>query len=157
MEEETLVMIKPDGVKRRLIGECIRRFETAGFEIVSLEISKLSLSQASKLRSKIKKERPTIYSAVIDYTLSGPVCIIILKGDNAISRVRNMIGPANPIKAQKGTIRGDFAEGDMEELSSQGKAVQNVIHSSATLQEVIREKIILNQVKGGEKIWKNKE
>lgn len=145
-KERTLVMVKPDGVKRKLVGECIRRFENEGFEIIDIKIGRLSTRQAEDLRKDIKINHPIIYNDLIEYMTEGEVCAMILSGNGVVSRARELIGATNPKEAKKGTIRGDFGSGDdMRILYKQGRATKNIIHSSGSLAEAEEEiRIIFN-------------
>ncbi|AEM38796.1 Nucleoside-diphosphate kinase [Pyrolobus fumarii 1A] len=116
--QRTFVMIKPDGVKRGLIGEIIARFERKGLKIKALKMKKLTREEAEKLYD-IHKGKP-FFEELINFVTSAPVVGMVLEGDEAVSVVRLMIGPTDGRKAPPGTIRGDFA------LS----IGENVIHAS---------------------------
>lgn len=105
--EQTFVMIKPDGVKRGLVGEIISRFERKGFRIRALKLKWLTREEAEKLY-EIHKGKP-FFKELVDFVTSGPVVAMILEGDSAIDVVRLMIGPTDGRKAPPGTIRGDYA------------------------------------------------
>lgn len=105
--EQTFVMIKPDGVKRGLVGEIISRFERKGFRIRALKLKWLTREEAEKLY-EIHKGKP-FFKDLVDFVTSGPVVAMILEGDSAIDVVRLMIGPTDGRKAPPGTIRGDYA------------------------------------------------
>ncbi len=106
--QRTFVMIKPDGVKRNLIGEVISRFEKKGLKVEALKMINLSHSQAEQLY-EIHKGK-SFYDELVDFVLSGPVVVMILSGSNSIKIVRAIMGATNPKEAEPGTIRGDFAE-----------------------------------------------
>lgn len=107
MVERTIVIIKPDGVKRGLIGEIISRFERKGFKIKALKMTKLSLEQAEKLYDVHKGKH--FYDDLVNYITSGPVVALILEGSDAVNVVRLMIGATDGRKAAPGTIRGDYS------------------------------------------------
>ncbi len=107
MVERTIVIIKPDGVKRGLIGEIISRFERKGFKIKALKMTKLSLEQAEKLYDIHKGKH--FYDELVNYITSGPVVAMILEGSDAVNVVRLMIGATDGRKAAPGTIRGDYS------------------------------------------------
>lgn len=105
--ERTFVMIKPDGVKRKLIGKIVSRFEEKGFEIVEAKLMTLSEETAKEHYSHLSHK--PFFGEIIDYITSGPVFAMILEGHEAVKNARTLIGFTNPIEAQAGTIRGDYA------------------------------------------------
>lgn len=105
--ERTFVMIKPDGVKRGLIGEIISRFERKGLRIKALKMKWLTREEAEKLY-EVHKNKP-FFEDLVNFVTSGPVVAMIIEGESAIEVVRLMIGPTDGRKATPGTIRGDFA------------------------------------------------
>lgn len=105
--ERTFVMIKPDGVKRGLVGEVIRRFEQKGLKIVAMKMTVLSKEKAEE-QYAVHKGKP-FYDSLIKYITSGPVVLMVLEGPNAIEVVRTLIGPTDGRKAPPGTIRGDLS------------------------------------------------
>lgn len=107
MLERTLVMIKPDGVQRNLIGKVISIFEENGLKVVALKKIKLSKEQA-KAFYIVHKERP-FYEDLTTYMSSGPIVAMVLEGENAIQRVREIMGATDPKEAKEGTIRRLFA------------------------------------------------
>ena len=135
-KEQTLIIIKPDGVKKKLAGECLKRFEKAGFEIIALKIAKLKKPFMKEFYKHLKlKLRLRLFNAIVDYMCSGKVVIAIIEGKNAISKTRKICGPTNPKEALKGTIRGDFATDDLVTRAKQNQATRNVIHASGSKQE----------------------
>ncbi len=106
--ERTLSIIKPDAVAKNVIGEIYSRFEKAGLEIVAARMTHLTREQAEGFYA-VHKERP-FFNALVDFMISGPVMVQVLEGDNAIAKNRELMGATNPEEAEKGTIRGDFAE-----------------------------------------------
>ncbi|MCC6544331.1 MAG: nucleoside-diphosphate kinase [Nitrospirae bacterium] len=109
MKERTLSLIKPDGVRRNLIGEVIRRFESNGLKVVAAKMLCLSKKDAEGFYL-VHKDRP-FYDSLSTYMSSGPIMAMVLEGDNAIRRNRELMGATNPAEAAKGTIRADFGEG----------------------------------------------
>ncbi|MFN3568599.1 MAG: nucleoside-diphosphate kinase [Caldimicrobium sp.] len=103
MVEKTLVMIKPDGVERNLIGKIISIFEEAGLKVVAIKKVRLSKEQA-KAFYIVHKERP-FYEDLTNYMSSGPIVAMVLEGETAIKRVREIIGATDPKEAKEGTIR----------------------------------------------------
>jgi len=116
--EQTLSIIKPDGVQKNLIGEIYSRFEKAGLEIVAARMLHLSREQAEGFYA-VHKARP-FYADLVKYMTSGPVMVQVLQGDNAIAKNREIMGATNPAEAAEGTIRADFAD-SIEE---------NIVHGS---------------------------
>ena len=108
MKERTLSLIKPDGVRRNLIGEVIRRFESNSLKIVAAKMLWLSKKDAEGFYL-VHKDRP-FYDSLTTYMSSGPIMAMVLEGDNAIRRNRELMGATNPAEASKGTIRADFGE-----------------------------------------------
>ena len=105
--EQTLSIIKPDGVQKNLIGEIYKRFEDAGLEIVAAKMKHLSDKEAQGFYA-VHRERP-FFNDLVSYMTSGPVMIQILEGEDAIARNREIMGATNPADAAPGTIRADFA------------------------------------------------
>ena len=106
--EQTLSMLKPDGVARGLIGEVIGRFEKAGLKIRAMKLLHLSKSQALKFYA-VHQERP-FYDSLTTFMSSGPIVAMILEGDNAIQVNRDLMGATDYRQAAPGTIRADFAQ-----------------------------------------------
>ena len=105
--ERTLSIIKPDGVKRNLIGQIFSRFEASDLRIVATKMLHLSLREAEGFYA-VHRERP-FYGELTKFMSSGPVMVSVLEGDNAINRHRDVMGATNPAQAAEGTIRKDFA------------------------------------------------
>lgn len=107
MSERTLVLIKPDGVERGLIGEVISRIERRGYQIVALELRTLSAAIAEEHYGE-HRDKP-FFADLVDFITSGPLVAAVIEGPDAIVAWRTMMGATNPINAAPGTIRGDFA------------------------------------------------
>jgi len=106
-KEQTLSIIKPDGVQKNVIGECLARFEKAGLKIVASKMILLSAHEAGQFYA-VHKERP-FYKDLVSYMTSGPVLVSVLEGEGAILKNREIMGATDPQKAEAGTIRRDFA------------------------------------------------
>ena len=106
--ERTLSIIKPDAVKKNVIGEILARFEKAGLRIIAARMRHLSRAEAEGFYA-VHRERP-FFRDLVDFMISGPVLIQVLEGENAVARNRELMGATNPNKAAKGTIRADFAQ-----------------------------------------------
>jgi nucleoside-diphosphate kinase len=115
-------MVKPDGVRRGLVGEIIARFERKGFRIAGLKMLKMSRELAEKFYS-VHKGKP-FFDALIDFITSGPVVAMVIEGDSAVKVARLMIGSTDGREALPGTIRGDYA------LSK----TENVVHASDSVE-----------------------
>lgn|SRR5689334_1649476 len=107
-QERTLSIIKPDAVKKNVIGQIIARFEKAGLRIVAARMKHLSRAEAEGFYA-VHRERP-FFRDLVDFMISGPVLIQVLEGENAVARNRELMGATDPKKADKGTIRADFAQ-----------------------------------------------
>lgn len=105
--ERTFAFVKPDGVKKNIIGEIIKRYEASGLKIIGLKMVQLSKKQGEGFYS-VHKERP-FFKDLVEFMTSGPVVAIALEGDQAIEKVRKINGATDFAKAEKGTIRADFA------------------------------------------------
>ena len=108
MNEQTLSIIKPDAVRKNKIGAIISRFEEAGLKIAAAQMLTLSRQQAGEFYA-VHKERP-FYDSLLNFMTSGPVLVMILEGDSAIARNRELMGATDPAQAAAGTIRADFAD-----------------------------------------------
>ena len=106
--ERTLSIIKPDAVEKNVIGSIYSRFEKAGLKIVAARMKWLSRGEAEGFYA-IHKERP-FFKDLVDFMTSGPVMIQVLEGESAIQKNRDLMGATDPRKAEKGTIRADFAQ-----------------------------------------------
>ena len=106
--EQTLSIIKPDAVKKGVIGQIISRFETNGLRIAAVKKLNLSQDDAKKFY-EVHKDRP-FYGDLVKFMTSGPVVAMVLEGANAVSKNRELMGATDPKKAEKGTIRADFAD-----------------------------------------------
>jgi len=106
--ERTLSIVKPDGVARNLIGEVLRRFESAGLTIIAARMRHLSQLEAEQFYS-VHKDRP-FFKDLVKYMTSGPVVVQVLEGENAIAKNREIMGATDPKKAAPGTIRADLAQ-----------------------------------------------
>ena len=106
--ERTLSIIKPDAVAKNVIGQIYSRFEGAGLKIIAARMIQLSQAEAEGFYA-VHRERP-FFKALVDFMISGPVIVQALEGENAILTHRDLMGATDPKKAEKGTIRADFAD-----------------------------------------------
>ena len=125
--ESTLVLIKPDGVNRALIGKVIEKLESTGLKITGMKLILINKDLASKHYEE-HKDKP-FFSSLVNFITSSPVVALALNGENAIQKTRTMMGSTNPLESSPGTIRGDFG------LSLE----KNVIHGSANENDASRE------------------
>ena len=141
MIERTLVLVKPDGVQRQIVGEIITRFEKVGLKIVGMKLVWADEAFARQHYTEdIEKRRG---KAVRDYNVnfikSGPVVAIALEGVNAIENVRKMVGSTEPKSAQPGTIRGDYSHVSYAYCDSKKQVVKNLIHASSDAKDASHE------------------
>ncbi len=163
--ERTLVIIKPDGVQRGLLGEILGRFERAGLKVAGMKLAwpkaelvglhysgeeqyldavgKKAIDNA-QARGETLPETPRqigerVREANMRYLSSGPVLVFALEGNTAIVTVRNIIGGTNPLTADIGTIRGDLTIDDFSQADAENRAVRNLMHASSDQDEAARE------------------
>ncbi|MGZ4948057.1 MAG: nucleoside-diphosphate kinase [Halobacteriota archaeon] len=104
--ERTFVMVKPDGVQRKLVGQIISRLENKGLEIRALRLKNLDIHTARKHYEEHKKK--PFYDDLVYYITSGPILLMAIEGFNAVRAVRQLVGATNPVEALPGSLRGDF-------------------------------------------------
>ena len=127
VSERSLVLVKPDGVKRGLIGEVLKRIETKGWKIVALELRKLDEKTAAAHYAE--HDGKPFFKDLISFITSSPLLAVVIEGPNAIAGWRQMMGATNPANALPGTIRGDFAT----------ETQNNVTHGSDSPESAARE------------------
>ncbi|MGL4521760.1 MAG: nucleoside-diphosphate kinase [Bacilli bacterium] len=125
--ERTFLMVKPDGVQRKLIGEVVQRFEKKGFKLVGAKLMQISEAQAQEHYAE-HKERP-FFGELVSFITSGPVFAMVWEGEHVVELARKMMGKTKPQDAEPGTIRGDFA----------ATLSKNIIHGSDSLESAARE------------------
>jgi len=128
---QTLVLIKPDGVRRNLIGEIISRCEQKGYQVAKLE--KLTPSRELLAKHYAEHEGKAFYEPLMEFMMSGPVVAIALEGNRVIEGFRALAGPTDPTVAAPGTIRGDLGR------DWGTKVVQNLVHGSDSDESAERE------------------
>jgi nucleoside-diphosphate kinase len=129
--ERTLVLIKPDGVKRGLVGEVISRIETKGYSIVALRM--LQADRSILEQHYEEHAGKSFYEPLVEFMLSGPIVALVAEGNRVIEGFRSLAGATDPTVAAPGTIRGDLAR-------DQGtKVVQNIVHGSDSVESSERE------------------
>ena len=125
--EKTLSIIKPDAVAKNVIGKIIDRFESNGLRIAAMKKIKLTKEDAAKFY-EVHKERP-FFNDLCEYMSSGPVVVMVLEGENAVAKNRELMGATNPKEAAPGTIRADFAQ----------SIEANAVHGSDSLENAKKE------------------
>src|SRR3989338_5593337 len=141
MLEKTLVLIKPDGVKRGLMGRVLSRFEDVGMKIIAMKMRQSDEAHALKHYTEdIEKRRgKKVREMLVDFLKSGPVLAFVVEGVNAIENVRKIVGATEPKAAAPGTIRGDFSHVSFAYADKKGKVVENLIHASSDASDAERE------------------
>jgi len=130
-QERTLVLVKPDGVRRSLVGEVIARIERKGYAISGVKM--IQPDRETLALHYAEHEGKSFYEPLLEFMLSGPVVAIIAEGNRVIEGFRKLAGTTDPTTAEAGTIRGDLAR-------DQGtKVVQNIVHGSDSVESANRE------------------
>ena len=127
MSERTLVLVKPDGVRRGLAGEVISRLEKKGLTLVAMELRTLDRSVAEEHYAE-HKERP-FFGELVEFITGGPLVALVVEGPNAVAGTRRLMGVTNPVEATPGSIRGDYAL----------EIGQNLVHGSDSPESAARE------------------
>ncbi len=125
--QRTFVMVKPDGVRRRLIGEVIKRIESKGYEIREMRLFTMDESLAHKHYAE-HTEKP-FFGELVSFVTSGPVVAMVVEGPDAVTGMRQIMGATNPLEASPGSIRGDFAT----------VITENIVHGSDSPESAERE------------------
>lgn len=125
--QRTLSIIKPDATQKNVIGKILTRFEDAGLSIIAARMMSLTKQQAGEFYD-VHRERP-FFGELVDYMTQGRVLVSVLEGENAVEQNRNLMGATDPKKADKGTIRADFADS----ISA------NAVHGSDSAENAARE------------------
>lgn len=125
--ERTLVIIKPDGIERGLIGEIISRYERKSFKIVNCKMIKATLDTLNKHYEHLIGK--SFYNDLVTYMMRDYILVMIIEGNNVVETIRKINGSTNPLDAEMGTIRGDFAN----------SLTENIVHSSDSKESVEKE------------------
>ena len=125
--QRTLSIIKPDAVKKNVVGKIIDRFESNGLRIAAAKKIKLSKCDVKAFYA-VHKDRP-FFNDLVDFMVSGPVVVMVLEGENAVAKNRELMGATNPKEAAPGTIRADFAD----------SIDANAVHGSDSLENAVNE------------------
>jgi len=125
--ERTLVLVKPDGVRRGLVGEVVTRLEHKGLALVAMELRTLKRETAETHYAE-HRERP-FFGELVDFITGGPLVALVVEGPNAVAGVRRIMGVTNPVEATPGSLRGDYAL----------EIGQNLVHGSDSPESAARE------------------
>lgn len=125
--EKTLSIVKPDGIRKNLIGEIIKRFEKHGLRITALKMLRLSQGEARRFYI-VHNEKP-FFNSLTSFMSEGPIVVMVVEGEHAISMVREIMGATNPKEAKPGTIRADFAS----------NVEHNIVHGSDSEESAVYE------------------
>jgi nucleoside-diphosphate kinase len=141
--ERTLILLKPDAVKRGITGEIISRFEKAGLKIVGMKMVSPDESHYhhhyETISKLISRRGEDVFHKNADFMMSGPVIAAVLEGVNSVANVRKMVGETDPGVAQPGTIRGDYAHMTIEHANKNNTGLPNIIHASGNKEEAEQE------------------
>jgi len=147
MIEKSLVLIKPDGVQRKLIGKIITRLENKGLKIVAMKYLQVSDELAKKHYSV--HEGKTFFDSLIEFITSSPIVAMVLEGENAISLIRKIVGATKPEESLPGTIRGDYAISTQHNLIHASDSIES---SNYEISNFFKEEEIVN-IKFSDKDW----
>jgi nucleoside-diphosphate kinase len=158
MMERTFVLVKPDAMKKNLIGKIVSKFERNGLRVAAMKMAKADMKLASRhypdglgeaiarkaTKAGVQTEDPKKYGKKIlkwlrEFLVSYPIVAMVLEGDNAVSKVRDIIGYTDPAAADKGTIRGDYGEDSVLQSNIEKRPVYNLVHASDSPQTAKRE------------------
>lgn len=141
--EKTLIIFKPDAVKRGIVGEILTRFERVGLKIIGCKMLKPDYDQYyhhyENIGKMVTRRGKEIFEVTLEMMNEGPVVAVVLEGIEAVSLVRKMVGETEPKKAQPGTIRGDYSHISFEHANKESIATPNVIHASGNPSEAEEE------------------
>lgn len=139
--QQTLVLVKPDGVARGLTGEIIKRFEQRGLKIIALKLVKIDMDHAKKHYTEDISQRhgETVRNNLLNFITEGPVVAMVIEGVDAIENVRKIVGATESKSALPGTIRGDFSHVSYSHADEKSIPVKNVIHASANKEDAVQE------------------
>ncbi len=127
MSERTLILVKPDGVRRRLVGEVIARIEHKGLDIAAMELRTITRETAEQHYAE-HRDKP-FFAGLVEFITSAPLVALIVEGSDAIPAMRGLMGATNPVEATPGSIRGDFAT----------QIGENIVHGSDSTDSAERE------------------
>ncbi len=135
--QQTLVAFKPDAIENAVVGQILSRFENEGLQVH--EMKTVDVSDELLERHYNEHVGESYYPGLVEYMQERPVIACLLEGEDAVSRVRELLGDTDPAVAEPGTIRGDFGSDSFTEADRDGRAVRNLVHASATTDEAEKE------------------
>lgn len=133
--EQTLIIIKPDGVEKRLVGKILARIEALGLTVKDVRQKTLSQGECRRLYPKTRETLPEIYAAVETHMTGSPSIIVLIEGVDAVAEVRKLRGPTNLLEAPPGTVRRDFVTEEERDYFAQGHYRGNRMHASGSYDE----------------------
>ena len=143
MIERTLVLLKPDAVKRGIMGRVISRFEDAGLKIVGAKMvwidEHLGRKHYDDIGQVSQRRGEKVLGVVLKFMSSGPVMALCIEGIQAVENVRKICGSTEPKQALPGTIRGDFSHISIPYADKEAKAIENIVHASGNAEEAKKE------------------
>jgi len=141
--ERTLIIFKPDTVKRGIVGEILTRFERVGLKIVGTKMlhpsNEMYHHHYEGISKMVSRRGQEAFDVTLEMMQEGPVIAVVLEGVEAVSLVRKMVGTTEPKEAQPGTIRGDYAHISFDHANKEGIGIPNIIHASGNEQEAKEE------------------
>lgn len=137
MIQQTLVLVKPDGVQRGLIGEIIKRFEQRGLKVVGMKMVEVDADFSKNHYAELIEK--DFYPGLESYITSGPVVALVVEGVDAIENVRKIVGTTESKSAVPGTIRGDYSHVSYAYADNKGIAIKNLIHASGNEEDAKKE------------------
>jgi nucleoside-diphosphate kinase len=137
--ERSLVLLKPDTVKRQIVGEIVTRFEKVGLRIVGMKMLYPDRGHYHKhyedISQMISRRGEKAFDVTLEFMQKGPVIALVLEGVHAVGLVRKMVGDTEPSKSLPGTIRGDYAHISIAHANARGAGIANLIHASGNVEE----------------------
>jgi nucleoside-diphosphate kinase len=134
--ERTLIVLKPDGVQRALVGRVLQRFEDAGLKVIGMKMVWIDADFAKKHYFDLAERRGEhVLKNMVDLMTEGPVVAAVLEGVEAVANVRRIVGGTEPKSAAPGTIRGDFAHHSFAYTDEKNRGIRNLIHASGEVDE----------------------
>lgn len=135
--QQTFIALKPDAIQKQLVGQILTRFEEENITIQQMQTVEASDDLLAEHYNEHVNE--PYYPGLVEYMQERPVIAAVLQGENVVERVRELLGDTDPAEAESGTIRGDLGTDSFEEADEEGRAVRNLVHASATVEEAERE------------------
>ncbi len=137
MTERTLIIIKPDGIKRKLEKDIVSRYQKAGLKIIARK--EMNATRELLRQHYSAHVGKTFYAGLERFMSSGKITAFVLEGKDAVHAVRKITGATDPSKAEKGTIRGDLGIDNQEKADKENRAIENLVHASGTKEEADKE------------------